>query len=75
MKISNILQTLEQRRRELKMSYAVLARRTGLSVSTVQRILKGNDRASSINVFNIAKSMGVDLGVVPKVDSNEANVF
>ena len=55
---------LERRRRELGMSRAVVARRSGLSLPTVQRILSGGgETAAFVNVLAIANALGIRLEV------------
>jgi transcriptional regulator with XRE-family HTH domain len=56
--------TLERRRRELGMSRAELAARSGVSLPTVTRILRGSiKRASLMNIEAIAMAMGARLTI------------
>src|ERR1700736_179302 len=56
------LNELNQRRRQLGMSYAVLARRSGVSLPTVQRILSGKHRMPGLaSVVAIAQALGANL--------------
>lgn len=62
------LNDLDQRRRELGMSYAVLAKRSGVSLPTVYRILSGRHAAASwANVVAVADALGVCAGFTPRV--------
>jgi transcriptional regulator with XRE-family HTH domain len=54
------MNTLEQRRRELGMSRPALARRSGVSLATVNRVLgDGMGQASFKNVVAIAEALGM----------------
>ncbi len=60
---------LNKRRRQLRMSYAALAKRSGVSLPTVVRTLVGhNPQVSFANVFAIAKALAMEV----KVEPNEA---
>src|SRR5438309_1799874 len=53
------LRNLNARRRKLGMSYAILARRSGVPLSTVKRILQGGRLAPSFsNVLALAEALG-----------------
>jgi transcriptional regulator with XRE-family HTH domain len=53
---------LEERRRVLGMTYAVLAKRSGVSMPTVVRILSNQHHTASIaKVYAIAEALGVTL--------------
>lgn len=53
---------LERRRRRLGMSRGIVARRSGVSLSTVNRVLSGEcDGASVANLCAIANALGVAL--------------
>jgi transcriptional regulator with XRE-family HTH domain len=55
-----ILLRLDNRRRKLRMSYAHLAKRCGVSVPTLARTLSGkNTNASFTSVLAIAETLGV----------------
>ena len=54
--------TLQKRRRELGLSYELLAQRSGVSRPTVQRILSGRfPSASFASVVAIAGALGLEL--------------
>lgn len=57
---------LERRRRELGMSRSQLANLSGLSLATVNRILRGGMmRASLANVVGVARALGVQVTLTP----------
>jgi transcriptional regulator with XRE-family HTH domain len=57
-----LIKGLNDRRRELGLSYELLAKRCGLSRPTVQRILAGHHATASFaNVTAIADSLGLEL--------------
>lgn len=63
-----LLDRLEVRRKQLRMSYPALAKRSGLSVATVRRILANHyDRASFSNVAAVARALGVEFALRPMV--------
>jgi transcriptional regulator with XRE-family HTH domain len=65
------LNDLNQRRRDLGMSYAALAKRSGVSLPTVYRILSGGHEAASwTNVVAIADALGVCAGFAPRVKAD-----
>lgn len=56
---------LDDRRKRLGMSCAVLARRSGVSLPTVQRIMRhGGRRATFDNVVKVAKALGIEVAFV-----------
>lgn len=58
----SIIRQLEQRRQGLKMSRATLARRSGVSLPTVNRILSGkHDSASFANILAIAEALRIEI--------------
>ncbi|MBL8796141.1 MAG: helix-turn-helix domain-containing protein [Planctomycetia bacterium] len=60
--LNSCFRLLDNRRRELGMSYAALAKRSGVSMSTVVRILSGNHPDASFrNVAGIADALGVHI--------------
>jgi transcriptional regulator with XRE-family HTH domain len=60
---------LDRRRRELGLSYELLAQRCGLSRPTVYRILSGHHGAASFaSVAAIAESLGLEIRFHSKVD-------
>lgn len=61
--VHNILSQLEAKRHELGMSCETLARRCGLGLSTVQRVLKGEVDARLKTLLTIAEALGVVIGV------------
>ncbi len=67
-----IFNKLDLRRRELGMSTAVLARRSGVSFPTVQRILTGrHPQASWANVQAIAHALGMALDLRTVLDPED----
>jgi len=63
------LRDLDKRRRELGISFELLARRSGVSLPTVQRILSGQyPTASFSNVVAIAESLGLGVCFASKAD-------
>lgn len=63
-----VFQAINSRRRELRMSYGVLAKRSGVSLPTVVRILSGRYlRANFSSVCAVAGAVGLGLGVAPEV--------
>jgi transcriptional regulator with XRE-family HTH domain len=60
MTAEQILEKLASRRRQLRMSYSVLAKRSGVSMPTVVRLLSGRNPQSSFgNVLAIAEALGI----------------
>jgi transcriptional regulator with XRE-family HTH domain len=67
-----LLKSLDERRRELGLSYELLSRRCGVSRPTVQRILSGHHAAASFaNVLAIAESLGLGLRFDSAVDTRD----
>ncbi len=67
-----VLKRLDERRRELGMSYELLSKRCGVSRPTVQRILSGkNVSASFANIVAIAESLGLGVRFESIVDAGE----
>ena len=64
----NILNMLGRRRRALAMPYDELQRRSGVSTSTLKRVLRGEVTASFATVASVADSLGVDLGATHAQD-------
>lgn len=56
---------LEQRRRELGMTFDALARRSGVSVRTAQRVLSGQGDVRLGNLASIASALGVGIRIAP----------
>lgn len=64
-----LLKDMNQRRRDLGISYELLSKRCGVSRPTVQRILSGRHTAASFaNIVAIAESLGLGLRFDTKVD-------
>ncbi len=60
---------LDLRRRKLGMSYAVLAKRSGVSMPTIVRTLSGaNPDVSLSNLQAIAQALGASIKIEPQVD-------
>ena len=67
-----LLKSLDERRRELGLSYELLSKRCGVSRPTVQRILSGHHAAASFaNVLAIAESLGLGFRFDSKVDTRD----
>ena len=67
-----LLKTLDERRRELGLSYELLSKRCGVSRPTVQRILSGHHAAASFaNILAIAESLGLGLRFDSKIDTRD----
>ena len=65
-----LFQRLDSRRRDLAMSYAALARLSGVSIATVTRILSGKHPSPAFNnVWAIADALGMTLKATPRVDA------
>ena len=60
--VNDILDALQKQQRELRMPYGVLAQRSGLSVSTVQRAMNG-DLGRIETLLALAGVLGVRLGI------------
>jgi transcriptional regulator with XRE-family HTH domain len=67
-----LLKSLDERRRELGLSYELLSKRCGVSRPTVQRILSGHHAAASFaNVLAIAESLGLGLRFDSKINTRD----
>lgn len=67
-----LFQELEKRRRELGMSRSTLARRSRVSLPTVNRIMSQQyQRPTFAHVAAIADVLGVELTAVPKAESED----
>jgi transcriptional regulator with XRE-family HTH domain len=67
-----LLKNLDDRRRELGLSYELLSRRCGVSRPTVQRILSGHHAAASFaNIMAIAESLGLGLRFDSTIDARD----
>jgi transcriptional regulator with XRE-family HTH domain len=68
----DLLQKMEKRRRELGMSRSALAKRSHVSLPTINRIMsKKRDRASLASVLAIAGALGMELTADARVESSE----
>ena len=62
--IQNLCCSLNVRRQQLRMTFGILARRSGVSLPTVRRTLAGrNPNASLGNVAAIAETLGMRIGL------------
>jgi len=62
---------LERRRRDLGMSLMAIAHRSGVSLPTVRRILRGRlAEASFVNVAKVSEALGAPIGLA-ETDINE----
>lgn len=59
--------SLDERRRELRMTIPQLARRSGISPATVARVLRGESTVAMGHVFAVADALGMQLGLRPRV--------
>ena len=68
----SLFEKLETRRRELGISQAALADRSGVSLPTVHRILSGHGSAVRMeNILAITQVLGMDLEAVPRMDAQD----
>jgi transcriptional regulator with XRE-family HTH domain len=66
--VQELCRTLNARRRELQMTFAILAERSRVSIPTVTRTLTGhNPNVSLENVAAIADALGMNVEIVPRV--------
>lgn len=69
---SGYFRDLNTRRRELGMSYAVVAKRSGVSLPTVVRVLSGRyPQASFANVAAVAQTLGMPLTFDTRMSPND----
>ncbi|HSG69291.1 MAG TPA: helix-turn-helix domain-containing protein [Planctomycetaceae bacterium] len=67
-----VFRQLEKRRRELRMPRATLAKRSGVSLATVNRILSGQHKGATFeNVLAIAEALGMEITTVRHGTSSE----
>jgi transcriptional regulator with XRE-family HTH domain len=67
-----LFRRLNQRRQELGMSYAALARLAGLSMTSVVRMLSGGQPHASVsNVLAVANILGMNLDATPCAHANQ----
>lgn len=60
---------LDQRRRDLGVTYTVLAERSGISLATVRRVLRGEQDDTTLStVLAISRVLGVRLGFEADAD-------
>ena len=65
--VEGLCRSLNVRRQMLKMSYAIVAKRSGVSTPTVIRILSGsNPNASFASVVRIAEGLGMGVKFEPE---------
>jgi len=68
---ANIIHHLNRRRRRLRIPYRAIAKRSGVSPLTVQRVLKGESSGTFETVAAIAKALGVSLRFVDDITVHE----
>jgi transcriptional regulator with XRE-family HTH domain len=62
--VETLFDKLDQRRRDLDMTYAALSKRSGVSEATVFRILSGSQPAASFAaVVAVANALGMDVEI------------
>jgi transcriptional regulator with XRE-family HTH domain len=67
---ADILETLRKRRKELGLSFAMLAERSGVPIATLKRMLNnGVENASLQNVCAVAEAMGISIQGQPTTAS------
>lgn len=59
--------SLDERRRELRMTIPQLARRSGISTATVTRVLRGEPSVAMGHVCAVADALGMQVGLRPRV--------
>lgn len=59
--------SLNERRRELRMTIPQLARRSGISTATVARVLRGESTVAMGHVCAVADALGMQVGLRPRV--------
>ena len=70
--VSIVFQSLDRRRRELGMTYATIAARSGVSLPTVQRILSGDHpNATFANVDAIARVLEMTIASQAQMPADE----
>ena len=61
----DILSEIEARRRELRMPRGALARRSGVCLRTVERLLSGEAKGAKWEtIASMGREVGIDLGIV-----------
>ncbi|HUY89066.1 MAG TPA: helix-turn-helix transcriptional regulator [Pirellulales bacterium] len=72
MTATQCLSRLNARRRELGMSIAALAQRSGVSKATLQRMLSGTQKSADLeHVVAIAAALGMTIDLTPQASSSE----
>ena len=72
MPLRECLSRLNARRRELGMSIAALAKRSGVSKATLQRMLSGSQKSADFeHVAAIAAALGMAIDLTPLVSASE----
>lgn len=61
--LQDITAALEKRRTELGMSRAILARRSGLGIDTVQRALRGKGAVNLRTLVKLADALGLGIRI------------
>lgn len=59
--------SLDERRRELRMTIPQLARRSGISPATVTRVLRGEPTVAMGHTCAVADALGMQVGLRPRV--------
>lgn len=59
--------SLDERRRELRMTIPQLARRSGISTATVARVLRGEPTVAMGHACAVANALGMQVGLSPRV--------
>jgi transcriptional regulator with XRE-family HTH domain len=68
----NIFHTLNRRRKSLRLTFAALAKKSGVSMATLVRTLTGNNpQVSFAHFFAIATALGMDIQIEPIQDEEE----
>ncbi|HEX4415333.1 MAG TPA: helix-turn-helix transcriptional regulator [Lacipirellulaceae bacterium] len=62
---ADILEILRKRRKELDLSFALLAERSGVAIATLKRMFNDGEGASLQNVCVVAQAMGVSINGQP----------
>ena len=69
---TELIRSLNRRRKRLGMSQSALAERSGVSLPTVQRVLAGDQpRASLPSVLALAHALDMRLDLEPRTDADE----
>jgi predicted transcriptional regulator len=68
--LTSVLSELEHRRRELGMPVTALAKRSGVSRATVDRILSGDYASAAIrSVMAVAEALGMEIQFSPSANA------